>query len=503
MAEHTELIPDATPAPHGRRHASAVWLVPVFAAAIGIFLAVHALIERGPDIKITFATADGLEVGKTTIRYRSTTLGAVRKIELTRDRRGVVVTARMERTAAPLLVEGTRFWVVRPKVDLAGVSGLGTLLSGSYISLDPATSSSRRDTFVGLDEPPTITSDVPGKRFVLKGDDLGSLDVGSPVFLRRKRVGQVTSARLDPVGVTVEIFIDAPYARYVATTSHFWHESGVDVALDARGLRVETQSLLSILVGGVAFDAPETPRAPAAAGGATFTLYRNRDAATRQAANRQTERYLLTFHSSVRGLAAGAPVDLLGMTIGEVTSVDLELDPGKEGFEAVVSIDIHPDRLRLHGARPGDPPPRTRALLDKLVAHGLRAQLRSANLLTGQLYIAFDFFPRAPAARLDWTQQPLRLPTTGGGLDELQGSVTRILAKIERLPTDQLGRNAVALTGELTETLAEARRTLGSAQGLPKSAEDTLLELGRAARSLRALTDYLERHPESLLRGKK
>jgi paraquat-inducible protein B len=349
---------------------------------------------------------------------------------------------------------------------------------------------------------------VQGKRFVLKGDDLGSLDVGSPVFLRRKKVGQVTSARLDPVGVTVEIFVDAPYARYVATTSHFWHESGVDVGVDARGLRVETQSLLSILVGGVAFDSPEKPRAPVAAAGATFTLFRNRDAATRQA-DRRTERYLLTFHRSVRGLSPGAPVDLLGMTIGEVTSVDLELDPGKEGFDAVVSIDIHPDRLRLRGTRPGDAPPRTRALLDKLVAHGLRAQLRNANLLTGQLYIAFDFFPRAPAARLDWTQQPLRLPTMGGGLDELQGSVTRILAKIERLPTDQLGRNAVAITEELNATLAQARQTLGAAQqvlssdGLPRTANDTLNELERAARSLRALTDYLERHPESLLRGKK
>jgi paraquat-inducible protein B len=506
MADRLDLIPEAAPAPH-RRHASAIWLVPVAAAAIGIWLAARAIIEKGPDVTITFATADGLDVGKTTIRYRSTVVGLVRKIELTKDRKGVVVTARMERAAEPLLVDGTRFWVVRPRIDLAGVSGLGTLLSGSYIAVDPGPSTTKREAYAGLDQPPTITSDVAGKRFVLKGDDLGSLDVASPVFLRRKKVGQVTSARLDRTGVTVEIFVDAPYAQYVTTGSRFWHESGVDLSFDARGLKVETQSVLSILVGGVAFEGGPTDGKPAA-GGAKFKLFRDREAATRQE-DQRTERYALRFERSVRGLAVGAPVDLLGLNIGEVKSVDLELDPVKAGFEAVVSIAIHPDRLHLRGGRPGDTVTSTRALLDKLVARGLRAQLRNANLLTGQLYVGLDFFPRAPPARLDWGQEPLLLPTTGGGLDELQGSLTRILAKIERLPTDQLGRNAVAITEELAGALGDARRTLGAAQqvlssdGLPRDASDALTELGRAARSLRALTDYLERHPESLLRGKK
>jgi paraquat-inducible protein B len=528
----SEPLPEALAAPPSRWRPSLVWLVPALAALIAVWVGLRALTEKGPTITISFKNAEGLEVGKTTIKYRSVDLGVITAIDLSKDSSGVLVTAQLSRKAKPLLVEDTVFWVVRPRVALAGISGLQTILTGPHIALDAGKSDVERDSFVGLESPPAITADRPGRQFVLKAEDMGSLDVGSPIYFRRSNVGQVVSASLDRTGVTFGIFVSAPYDEYVTTNVRFWHASGVDLTVDAAGVRVDSQSLASIIVGGIAFELPpRSPPGPLAAPMHTFTLFSGRDAALRRPDTR-TDTYVLVFNKSVRGLSPGASVDFLGLNMGEVTDISLEFDPKKGDFQAIVEIDLHPDRLRSRVPEVNlESEADSRALLERLIGRGLRAQLRSGNLLTGQLYVAFDFFPGTPAVALDVSRKPLQLPTVPGGLDELQGSVVRILNKLEKIPTDKLGDEVVGAARELREVLrgsnrlvgkletevsgeggslfAEARKALGSAQQVLSSdapvqrdLRDALSDLSRAARSLRALTDFLERHPEAILQGK-
>jgi paraquat-inducible protein B len=528
----SEALPEALPARPSRWwRPSLVWLVPALAGIIALWVGIRALTEKGPTITISFKNAEGLEVGKTTIKYRSVDVGVISAIDLSKDASGVIVTAQLSRKAKPLLVEDTVFWVVRPRVALAGISGLQTILTGPHIAMDAGKSEVERDSFLGLENPPAITADKPGRQFVLKAQDMGSLDVGSPIYFRRASVGQVVSASLDRTGVTFGIFVNAPYDEYVTNNVRFWHASGVDLTVDAAGVRLDSQSLASIIVGGIAFELP--PRqapGPLAAPMHTFTLFSGREAALRRPDTR-TDTYVLVFNKSVRGLSPGASVDFLGLNMGEVTDISLDFDPKKGDFQAIVEIDLHPDRLRARAPVNLESEADTRSLIERLIARGLRAQLRSGNLLTGQLYVAFDFFPGTPPVALDVSRKPLQLPTVPGGLDELQGSVVRILNKLEKIPTDKLGDEVVGAARELREVLngskrlvgklesevsgegnglfAEARKALGSAQQVLSSdapvqrdLRDALSDLSRAARSLRALTDFLERHPEAILQGK-
>ncbi len=255
-------VPEVT---RKKRRVSWIWLVPVVAALAGMTLVMRTWLESGPTITISFKTAEGLEVGKTQLRYKDVNVGLVKNIKLSEDRSRVIVTADIDKTAASLAREGSSFWVVRPRLGLSGVSGLSTLVSGAFIGVDaPAArtadgkpvSAPERTSFVGLETPPEVTHDRPGKRFTLKADNLGSLDVGSPVYYRRISVGQVIGYQLDSSGksVNVQVFVDAPNDRFVTTTTHFWNASGVDFTVNADGLKVRTQSLLSVAVGGIAFE---------------------------------------------------------------------------------------------------------------------------------------------------------------------------------------------------------------------------------------------------------
>jgi paraquat-inducible protein B len=520
---------------HGARWpAWLIWLVPVVALAFGAYLGLRALAERGPEIHITFKTAEGIEPRKTKIRYRNVEVGEVKSIGLSKDRHAVVVTAQMTREASDLLGEDTKFWIVRPRVSGGSVSGLGTLLAGSYIGMDAGKSENKRRDFVGLEQPAIVTSDVPGRMFTLQADDLGSLDVGSPIYFRHIQVGQVAQYELaqDGKAVNLRIFVNAPYDQHVHRNTRFWHAEGFDVDISAAGVKIDTQSLASILLGGLAFQSPpDMPEGPVADANTQFRLF-----ATRSAAMKPPETgllFTLLFSESVRNLAPGAPIDFRGVVIGEVKSIDIEYDPAKKRAFVPVVVRIDMDRLRQR--RPGSsPPPRMdpKEFVDRMVAAGLRAQVRTASLVTNQLYIALDFFPQAPKAKVDWTRTPPELPTLAGSLQELTVTIGNIAKKLEKVPFDQIGNNlndtlrsANALLDqldretvpELKGTLQEARKALnevGKAAGsvqqmaapdapLQQNLGGTLEEVSRAAASFRALADYLERHPEALLRGKK
>ncbi|MFM0716981.1 MlaD family protein [Paraburkholderia strydomiana] len=522
-------LPAAEPVPRSRWRMQLVWLVPIVAVLIGGWLATKAVLERGEKISISFKTGEGLEAGKTKLKFKDVDIGVVDAVSLSPDHKNVVAVAEVARDAASLMVDNTRFWVVRPRISGGTVSGLGTLLSGSYIDVDVGNATKARRSFVGLEEPPVFASDVPGREFTLKGSGLGSLDVGTPVYFRRLRVGQIASYQLDPDGrgVTLKVFVNAPYDRFVKTDTRFWHASGVDMAFDTNGVRIETQSIVSIIIGGVAFESPPGSQEEADAPADTrFELYATRADAMRQH-DRIVDKYIVNFIDSVRGLTVGAPVDFRGVVIGEVTAIYTRFDPANNRFSIPVEIQIYPERFtsRYQGDRTGgrisDDP---RGVANYLVEHGFRFQLRSGNPLTGQLYVALDHFPDAPKATIDWSKTPPELPAIPRTLQSLQDSVTRLLAKLNNIPFEAIGndtrtmlRSTNTMISQLNnEVVPKARDTLASAQStldsantalqpdssLQQSTEEAMHELTRTAATLRTLADYLSRHPEALVRGK-
>jgi paraquat-inducible protein B len=526
-------VPEALATSRSRWRLQLVWLVPLVAVLIGGWLAVKAVLEKGPTITISFATGEGLEAGKTKIKFKNVDIGVVKSVTLSRDHARVVATAELAKDASDMLVDDTRFWVVRPRISGGTVSGIGTLLSGSFIGMDVGSSTKSRQDYVGLEVQPVFASGVPGREFVLKGDDMGSLDVGSPIFFRRLQVGQVTSYRLDDdgKGVTMHVFINAPYDKYVKDSTRFWQASGIDVSLDTSGIKVNTQSLVAILIGGLAFQTPDEPVAvqteqPEAAVRTEFPLFRDRGEAMKRHDN-IVDTYVFNFTESVRGLTVGAPLDFRGIVVGEVSAIYTRFDPVKKQFSIPVEVHLYPERFTSRyksGGGGGRVTSDPHQLTDWLVEHGLRGQLRTGNLLTGQLYVALDFFPNAPKTTMDWSANPPELPTVPGGLQSLQDSISSLVAKLNKIPFEGIGNNAqktladadlllkqlgTQVMPQARETLAAAQTALNSANGalqpdsaLQQSTGDAIRELARTAAAFRTLADYLERHPEALIRGK-
>lgn len=507
---------------------SLVWLVPLIAALIGIGLVIKSVRERGPEITISFHSAEGLEPGKTQVKYKDVEIGMVKTIKLSKDLSRVLVQVQLKKEAEDFAVQGSRFWIVRPRVGATGVSGLGTLLSGAYIGVDAGHGQDTLTDFTGLETPPAVTGDQKGTQYVLRGDSLGSVDIGSPVYYRRVQVGQVVGFSLDKdgTGVTFNVFVNAPYDQYVGLNSRWWQASGVDLRLDSSGLKLNTQSLATVILGGIAFQTPPNQGSGATApNNTTFRLGSDEGDAMRDP-DGQPLQVVMNFSQSLRGLAVGAPVDFRGIVLGEVTNIGIDFDPKTKNFLMPVTINVYPERLgrRFRETIESKGEPARREIVERLVQHGLRGQLRTGNLLTSQLYVALDFFPKAPAVKIDTSRLPLELPTVPNTLDELQLQVADIAKKLDKVPFDQIGANlnsALANADKLfkqldTQVAPEARDTLSAAKQTFSTAEATLQqdsplqsdvrgalkELTRTLQSLNALADYLERHPESLLKGK-
>jgi paraquat-inducible protein B len=507
-------VPESRAISRRRRGISLVWVVPFAAALVGAWVAATRILGQGPTIEIVLDSAEGLEAGKTKIHYNGVDVGTIEAIRLSDDHKTVVTHAQMEPKTEAFLVEGTNFWVVRPRISGANVTGLGTLISGSYIGMEIGESKQPKRKFVALETPPIVTGETPGRFFMLQTPTLGSLDRGTPIYFRRLQVGEVASYELDGDGkaLSVKAFVNAPYDQYVNPNTRFWHASGIDVSLTASGLSVQTQSLLSILIGGIAFETPPVdPVLPPAEENTTFTLFSDRGDAFKLPP-RAPQNFVVVFDQSVRGLAPGAPVEFRGIPVGEVAQITAQVDAKTFKFSAPVTIDLDAERLgvQVRGLDPGaDIEALRRRLIDTLVANGVRAQLRSGNLLTGAQYVAFDFFPDAPPATVDWSSTPPRLPTVPGELEAIEAKLTNIIKKLDEVPFKEIGQDLRKTIAELDRTLVSTRRTVDNADKLIQpdsvlSAElgSTLDEVKRAARGLRVLADYLERHPEALLRGK-
>ena len=540
-----------------QRRFSLVWLVPILAALVAGYLGYTTYSRRGPLVVVTFNNADGLAAGQTPVRYKSVQVGTVERVRLNADLTQVRAEMRMTREVEDRVNEGSRFWVVRPRLTAGSVSGLDTLVSGSYVEFDPGPPDApARSDFTGLEDAPGVRSGEPGRVFTLRAGRVGSLDRGSPVFFRDVAVGEVLS--FDPPGLSGEIklraFVRSPYDGYLREASRFWNASGVNLQFGPGGVRLELASLRALVSGGVAFDTPPEARTqPPAPDSTEFELYDDREAAeTATSPGRLSFRAY--FSGSVRGLVRGSPVELRGLRIGSVTDVHLEFNRNTSSFRVLARFAVEPARISYPYGRSQE---EVRVLVERMVEGGVRAQLRSGSLLTGQMLLALDAVPDAPPASVRMQDDEFVIPSLEGGGGDVMTAVGAVAAKLESFPLDQIGRNLngalAAVNGlvdgpEVAEAVRSLAATLEQARGLVRRTDEGLAPLLRrlpaiaanldgaigranaavgsieggygrnsdfnrqlerlmsqatdAARSIRLLADYLDRHPEALVRGR-
>jgi paraquat-inducible protein B len=540
------------------RRFSIIWIVPLAAVAIGGWLAWDTLSKEGPTIKISFDGGEGLQAGQSQLKYKDIVFGTVKSLALSPDQTHVVVTVATTREAGPLLTEGTAFWVVKPRLFAGNISGIETLLSGSYIGMLPAaTAGKSQREFVGREDPPVLGAHVAGRTFFLKSKRIGAVSVGSPIFFRDLAVGEVLGWDIADMAeyVTIHAFVRAPYDSYVHDQTRFWNASGVSIKLGGTGIDVQMESLKALLLGGVAFETPVADIHTAETSeDHVFPLFADRETANAASYTRKIPA-ISYFSGSVSGLAPGAAVTVHGLKVGEVTDVRLTYDAAKDAVLAPVRYEIEPERVVGVGKRLFKTDAES---VQALLKQGLRASLQSANLITGQQNVALDFVTNAPAAEVSMDGQDFVVPAgEGGGFAGLTASATELLNKVNQMPFDQIGKNLdgilksvsdlaqgpqmkkalTELAGmmasaqnmvqnlnsglspaakQLPEVTAGLQKTLANANKLVLSLDsgygdntkfnrdmDRLLaQANDALRSIRALSDLLARHPEALIKGR-
>lgn len=508
------------------RGPSIVWLVPIVAAVVAGWIWWQAVQERGPVITIVFETAEGLEAGKTAVKHREVQVGQVETIELLADLTGVRVTVQLVPDTEEFLTDRTRFWVVRPRVGTGGVTGLGTLLSGAYIEASPSRDGARTTAFTGLELPPLRPADAPGLRITLESPRLGSLSVGSPVMFRDLAIGQVERLRLtdDAQGAEIDLYIEEEHAELVRSGTRFWNASGIRASLGAEGISFAASSLDAMLRGGIDCDTP--PGADAGHevfDGHRFPLFEDYEAS--REIFTISEEVVMHFDGTVRGLLPGAPVEFRGIKLGEVTDVSLVFDQETKEVRMPVRAVLQPERITRVGSAGRDPRENLRALVDQ----GLRAQLATGSLLTGALYVDLEFRPEAPMELRGDGSLP-EFPTVPSTAAQIQATLGELPGMVEDLRAVIEDVRGLVESPEIASTLASLDRTMAGGPALVASVEETLAgidaavaalqstvaeesdmryravealtELRDTLRSTRALVEYLERHPESLLTGK-
>jgi paraquat-inducible protein B len=498
-----------------------IWIIPIIAILVGLNLAYQAKVNQGPLITIAFKSGDGLEAGKTVIQYKGVNIGLVKKVTLSNDNQVVIATAQLNKEAADFAREGTRFWIVRPRVSSSGVSGLSTLLSGPYIAAEIGQAQNTRNDFVALEVPPILTEGIPGRTFILKAPTLGSHDVGTQVYYRRLMVGEVVAYNLDKNGkdISINVFIHAPYDQYVTPNTRFWNASGIDLSVGPNGLQLQTESLVAIVAGGIAFESPQsqndrgittkasansvTPAPEPAAANSVFELHQTRALAMKQP-DSVTQAFVVSFKQSVKGLSVGAPVEFRGVNIGEVVRIGLAYDPKTFELYQPVEFYLYPQRLRAYSIVTGEhiPFPATQAeqlkRVKAFIEKGLRVQLRTSSLLTGQKYLAIDMFPDAPKYALDVSKAPIQMQAVPGSFDDLEQSVASTIKNTDAL----IKKIDAEVIPELSQSLKNINTITASDSPLQIDIRDSLREISKAASSVKTLTDMLEQQPQSLIFGK-
>ena len=536
-------MPAATPEFRAAQRWNIVWVVPVIALLLGTWLLYRNFATQGPRAAVRFDTADGIVAGKTEVRCRSVKVGVVKRVKLAEDLKSVMTYLELDSDAENLLRSGTRFWVVRPRFSFTEFSGVDTLISGSYIELDPGPPGGSPQTdFIGLESPSATSHSVPGLRLVLTAEATGSLSVGSPIYYRGFEVGRIDGRRLERDGskVTYDVFISEEYSYLVRENTRFWNTSGLDISAGAEGFKLRTPSLQAMLSGGVSFGVtPGEEPGKMAKDGMVFPLYPDEDAARHSTFNPRL-RYLLLFDQTVRGLAEKSPVEFRGIMIGRVAEISFDLAPATGDTRIPVLIEIDPALMWPETAREMTKP--DAEFLKDAVANGLRASLKTGSLLTGSLFVDLDYYEDAAPAKLGISGEFITIPTISSGFAQMEAKLSAILDKIQALPIDKAVTEFAAAASEAKTSLAEsraalkeiettaaaARKTLEDPQfrDLPASLRKTLDELQKsvasvgpdgavqgdllrtldelraALRSMKTLTTTIDEKPNSLLFGR-
>lgn len=462
MPELDESLPTATV--KSQRKISRVWLMPIIAFLIGLWMVFYSWSNQGPLITIEFQTAEGIEVDTTKIKLRDITVGKVVDLELTQNFKAIKITARMDKHAEALLKHDTEFWVVKPRIGREGISGLNTLLSGAYIELSPGTAGTTKTEFVGLEIPPVTPPGTPGLHITLDSSGQRALDIGDPILYRGIQVGKIEYVHFnqDERIVYYNAFIESPYDELITTNTRFWEVNGIEVDISADGLRVETGTLETFLGGGVAFDVPNNlPNGEVITQRAYFTIYPNQNEVYEKQ-YKVAESFVLLFGQSIRGLKPGAPVEYKGVRVGSVARTDINYpEMGNLLSEQTlipVMIRIEPARLGLEDS--DAELEKVRADLSEWVQRGLHGFLSTGNLLTGSKYIELRYFAEATTEKQTFSGVQV-IPTAASELDRLLEKVGGIMTSLEQLPLeDMVGKANTALV-----SMDQAMIKFGAASG--------------------------------------
>ncbi len=507
------------------RSISVVWFIPILALALGAWLVYKNQHDKGPLVTITFDTATGLEAGKTEIKYKDVALGVVDTISISDDFSGVIVSARMSKETEPYLNENTKFWVVKPRVGLGGVTGLNTLISGAYIGIDSSEDGKPTKSFIGLKHPPPREHSVAGASIRLESDNPGSLREGSPIYFKQFPVGQIDSIELsdDFSNVDIRGFIEAPYDVLINQNTNFWNISGISAELSANGIAVKLQSIESLISGGIAFDSPIVRENIAFdASDVVFRLYDDKGSVG-QVNYGDKKYFILNFEQSIRGLSVGAPVDYRGIEIGRVVSIDIQYDDDRDEVQIPVLVEIEPGWAGLDSDDKITSAEQDLEKFQETIDQGFRAKLQTGNFLTGQLFISVDFFPDAEAVRTRFFNGYPEIPTVSTDLGEITNNLSEILEKVNKLEIEKLVDNLNLVVtdlrnlldendGKIVKVLDSVDRTLADSRKLMQGLDEDSItryelntlfkEMQEAARSVRTLVETIEGNPSSVIFGK-
>jgi paraquat-inducible protein B len=475
LNEETTELPAVAPEVRRAQRWNIVWVVPLVALLLGGWLLYRNFAAQGPVARVRFDTAEEIYAGKTEVRCRSVKVGIVKDVELAEDLKSVLVFLELEHASEGLLRVGTRFWVVKPRLSAAEVSGLGTLIQGAYIELDPGPQDAERDhLFRGLETPPATNRNVPGRRVTLTAEEAGSLSVGAPIYFRGIEVGRIEGRNLDESGqqVSYDAFIREKYSNLVTANTRFWNTSGIDISAGADGFKLRTPSFQAMVSGGVSFgisegDAAGTP----ATDGMSFTLFRDEDAARRSTFN-PTLKFLLLFEQSVRGLSKKAPVEFRGITIGRVAEISFDLVASVDDPRIPVLIELDPSLVRPETALAMTKP--DSVFFSEEIGKGMRAALKTGSLITGAMYVDLDYYAEAPHAKLGKSGEHTTFPTISSGFAQLEAKLSAILDKVQALPLETTMADIAAAAAEAKVTIAEARSTLKEIEVTAAAARKTL-----------------------------
>ncbi|MDO4878646.1 MAG: intermembrane transport protein PqiB [Neisseria sp.] len=509
---------------------SAVWLIPLIALLTGGWLLIRNIRNTGPEITLYMESADGIEVNSTAVRILSVDVGRITNIRLRENGSGVEMKARLSADVRHMMRSDTQFWVVKPRIDGSGVSGLNTLVSGSYIAFTPGTSPEEKDSFDVADIPPIAAINQNGLRLQLSGANTKMLDAGAPVIYESLTVGRVESARFDPKTrrTHYSVFIESPNNLLINQSSQFWLDSGIRIKTGGGGIQIDSAPLGALISGAITFRTPDNNGSPAANNDA-FELYDDRAAVDNLAGERALY-YTAFFSHSVRGLSPGSPVEYKGLRIGSVADVPYfaegdNLKLFQNGW-IPVRIRIEPHLIEGQGRR--ESKEYWQQNLQTALDRGLNAVLGSDNLVLGSKIIELTDSPSgSPRLRpfADYNGLPVIATRGGGGLEDLQSQLSALLDKFNKLPLDKtLGElngglaqlkatlksaNALlakpqtqAIPAELNKTLAELRLTL---QGISPSSpvyrdvQETLKRIDQTLRDAQPILNTLKEKPNALI----